>query len=173
MCSRSHFLALKRPFGYVTNYAVKFDKEAVMRFKFLIISLFISGPAFAASPLQCLTEAIYFEASADSDVGRAAVGHTILNRAIDQRFPPSICAVVREGAEEKKCQFSYLCDARPEEMTSADKRKKAKKSAKAILSGMISDPTQGALFFHSTRISPGWFKTRERLGSFGGNIFYR
>ena len=35
------------------------------------------------------------------------------------------------------------------------------------------DITEGALFFLSARVSPGWFSSRPRVGTFGGNVFYR
>jgi N-acetylmuramoyl-L-alanine amidase len=41
-----------------------------------------------------------------------------------------------------------------------------------VLSG-APDITKGALFFHSARVAPGWFETRPRIGTFGGNVFYR
>ena len=35
------------------------------------------------------------------------------------------------------------------------------------------DITRGALFFHSSAAAPGWFESRPRVGTFGGNVFYR
>lgn len=144
-----------------------------MRFALLTISLFVCGPVLAASPQECLTEAIYFEAGTKGSDGRAAVGHTILNRVESDDFPNSICEVIMQGEEDETCQFSYRCDGLPETVRYPSKFRNAKNAAKAIISGRVEDPTDGALFFHSARIPPGWFATRTRLGQFGGNIFYK
>lgn len=115
---------------------------------------------------SCLAEAIYFEAGGTAD-GRAAVAHVILNRAEDGRFPGSVCGVVRDG-----CQFSYRCSGKSLALADPKKRTGALKTAEAVLQG-APDPTGGALFFHAAGIKPGWFATRPRVGTFGGNVFYR
>ncbi len=133
----------------------------------------LATPSLADTPQACLTEAIYFEAGSKGSAGRAAVGHTVLNRVASPDFPNSICAVIAEGEAEKKCQFSYRCDGLAETYEYPSQLRLAEKAARDILSGQTPDPTGGALFFHSERIPPGWFATRERVGNFGGNVFYR
>jgi spore germination cell wall hydrolase CwlJ-like protein len=118
------------------------------------------------SELACLAEAVYFEAGHTAE-GKRAVAHVVVNRARDPRFPGSVCAVVRDG-----CQFSYRCERKSLTLSDADRRAAARRAAETALSG-ASDPTGGALFFHSARVAPGWFGTRKRVGEFGGNIFYR
>ena len=51
-------------------------------------------------------------------------------------------------------------------------RTRAYRVAGLVLSG-APDPTNGALFFHSARAKPGWFAQRKRVGTIGGNVFYR
>jgi spore germination cell wall hydrolase CwlJ-like protein len=119
-----------------------------------------------AEDRSCLAEAIYFEAGGTAE-GRAAVAHVILNRAEDGRFPRSVCGVVRDG-----CQFSYRCAGKSLALADPTKRTGALKTAEAVLEG-APDPTGGALFFHAAGIKPGWFATRPRIGTFGGNVFYR
>lgn len=134
---------------------------------------FQSAPVMAGEDHACLTEAIYFEAGAKGAAGRAAVGHTILNRVAHPEFPDTICGVIKQGEAEKKCQFSYRCDGIAEVYDYPDQLKLAENSAQAILSGDATDPTGGAIYFHAESIPPGWFGTLERLGAFGGNIFYK
>ena len=57
---------------------------------------------------------IYHEARGEPDAGKEAVGHVVLNRAADPRFPGQICDVVRQGGElpRYRCQFSWWCDGR-------------------------------------------------------------
>ena len=122
---------------------------------------------------ECLREAIYFEAGGIGAGGGRAVADVILNRKADPRFPNSICGVVKEGeGKGRGCQFSYRCDNRSENFAEPLKLRLATKAAQDALQRK-SDSTNGALYFHSARIAPGWFATLERTGAFGGNIFYR
>jgi spore germination cell wall hydrolase CwlJ-like protein len=118
--------------------------------------------------LACLAEAVYYEARGEPTQGRAAVAYVVLNRAESGKFPETPCAVVAEG-----CQFSYRCDGRPEALAVRADRDAAFATAKAVLTGAVADPTNGALFFHASRIRPGWFETRARVGKIGNHVFYR
>lgn len=116
----------------------------------------------------CLTEAIYFEATASSE-SQVAVGHVILNRASDRRFPNSVCGVVKQG-----CQFSYRCSGKSLALRDRVKRNGAERAAARLLAGAAADPTNGALFFHSASSrGGGFFAKRPRVGVIGGNVFYR
>jgi spore germination cell wall hydrolase CwlJ-like protein len=117
--------------------------------------------------VSCLAEAIYFEARGTGLTGETAVAHVVVNRAKSPKFPRSICGVVGDG-----CQFSYRCDGRADVLAEAGSRARAFKVAETVLSG-APDITHGALFFHSARAAPGWFNSRPRVGTFGGNVFYR
>jgi spore germination cell wall hydrolase CwlJ-like protein len=75
--------------------------------------------------------------------------------------------VVGEGG-----QFAYRCGGRGDVLAEPGARARAFKVAETVLSG-APDITQGALFFHSARAAPGWFDSRPRVGTFGGNVFYR
>jgi spore germination cell wall hydrolase CwlJ-like protein len=121
----------------------------------------------SASDLACLAEAIYFEARGTGATGETAVAHVVVNRAESAKFPGSICGVVGDG-----CQFSYRCDGQPDALADAGARARAFRVAQSVLEG-APDFTKGALFFHSARAAPGWFKSRPRVGTFGGNVFYR
>ena len=99
--------------------------------------------------LACLAEAVYYEARGEPIQGRAAVAYVVLNRAESGKFPETPCAVVAEG-----CQFSYRCDGRPEALAVRADRDAAFATAKAVLTGAVADPTNGALFFHASRIAP-------------------
>jgi len=122
--------------------------------------------------LACLAEAIYFEAGTHSEAGRVAVAHVILNRAADPRFPSTVCGVIREGEASGKCQFSYRCAMDTDLVRWPSKRANAQATAKAVLGGAAPDPTGGAIFFHASSIAPGWFASRPKAGTFGGNSFY-
>lgn len=121
----------------------------------------------SSADVSCLAEAVYFEAGGTGSKGEAAVAHVIVNRANSAKFPNSICGVVREG-----CQFSYRCDGRSDALSNAEQRRRAIATARSVLAGQ-PDITNGALFFHSAKAAPGWFKSRPRVGQIGGNVFYR
>jgi spore germination cell wall hydrolase CwlJ-like protein len=121
----------------------------------------------ASHDLACLAEAIYFEARGTGQTGETAVAHVVVNRAESAQFPDSVCGVVADG-----CQFSYRCDGRSDALADPNARARAYRVAEAVLGG-APDFTRGALFFHSAQVAPGWFGTRPRVGTFGGNVFYR
>ncbi len=119
----------------------------------------------------CLAEAIYFEARGTGEVGRRAVGEVILNRAAHSEFPSSVCGVV-DQRYNGSCQFSYRCAgtlAYNDQQALAN----ARETASDLLNNSNKDITNGALFFHAASMAPGWFGTLTRLGTFGGNIFYK
>ena len=64
--------------------------------------------------LRCMALNIYHEARGEPIEGKIAVGHVVLNRAASRRFPGQICAVVKQGGENRRyrCQFSWWCDGR-------------------------------------------------------------
>lgn len=117
--------------------------------------------------MACLAEAVYFEAAGTGKAGEAAVAHVVMNRTKSAKFPSTVCGVVAQG-----CQFSYRCDGKSDALADPDARARAYRVAQAVLSGE-PDITNGALFFHSASAKPGWFASRKRVGTFGGNVFYR
>lgn len=138
-----------------------------------LTSLLLAAPAYATTSLDCLTEAIYFEAGMKGENGRRAVAHTILNRVRHREFPNNVCGVIAQGEASGKCQFSYRCDGKAEVYVYQSQLNRAYRTARNVLNGKSDDLTGGAIFFHADSIPPGWFATRKRVGNFGGNIFYR
>jgi N-acetylmuramoyl-L-alanine amidase len=126
-----------------------------------------SRAAASQQDIACLAEAIYFEARGTGKAGTEAVAHVVVNRARNPKFPNSVCGVVAD-----RCQFSYRCDGRPDVLADPRDRTQAMQTAQAVLAG-APDITRGALFFHAAWAEPGWFNSRSRIGTFGGNIFYR
>ena len=53
------------------------------------------------SAVACMALAIYFEARGEPAIGQIAVGHVILNRTLDKRFPENVCEVVFQGQTYK------------------------------------------------------------------------
>lgn len=142
----------------------------------LVLAALAAAPLLATSAqaegrtereISCLAEAVYFEARGTGTQGEAAVAHVVLNRTRSPKFPGTVCAVVEQG-----CQFSYRCDGRSDALSDPKGRAHAYRVAEAVLAG-DADTTGGALFFHSAKAKPGWFASRKRTGTIGGNVFYR
>ena len=52
--------------------------------------------------LRCMAENIYYEAGGESYTGKLAVGHVVLNRKRDHRYPNSVCKVVYQSTTVTK-----------------------------------------------------------------------
>jgi spore germination cell wall hydrolase CwlJ-like protein len=133
----------------------------------LLASASLAEAAGGKKDVACLAEAVYFEARGTGTEGEAAVAHVIVNRSHSPKFPDSVCGVVADG-----CQFSYRCDGRSDTLVDPKARARAYRIAETVLAA-DDDPTNGALFFHSAKAAPGWFAKRKRVGTIGGNVFYR
>jgi len=123
--------------------------------------------------IEWLARTVWGEARGEGVEGMRAVAHVIMNRVNDSRFPDTVCGVIGEGQAEGKCQFSYRCGKDVTDIKWPGLHVTAGETAEAVLVGEAKDPTDGALFFHAASIPAGWFATRDRVGNFGGNIFYR
>ena len=84
--------------------------------------------------IRCMAQNIYFEARAESMLGKTAVGFVTINRVNDKRFPNTVCEVVHQGPHREswktkqdetladedriyyprkhRCQFSWYCDGK-------------------------------------------------------------
>lgn len=117
--------------------------------------------------LQCLTEALYFEARGESTAGQQAVAEVILNRVDHPRFPNSVCGVVNQSG-----QFSYkgrVANRYSERAAFG----RVQRVAMAALSGAPRDLTGGATYFHTPAVRPKWSRNFTRTVRIGSHIFYR
>lgn len=123
---------------------------------------------------QCLAEAIYFEARGESLRGQFAVAEVILNRVESARYPDTVCGVVRQGADRRSgCQFSYVCDGKPEVITDQASWDRAGKIARLMLDNEDRPLTEGATHFHTTAVRPVWSRIYEQTARIGAHLFYR
>lgn len=123
---------------------------------------------------RCLAEALYFEARGETIAGQVAVAEVILNRVEHEDYPDTVCAVVRQGADRRNaCQFSFMCDGRPEHITEPRAFSRAGKIARIMLDGQPRVLTGGATHFHTTRVRPRWSQVFHRTARIGDHVFYR
>ena len=126
------------------------------------------------TPIDCLTQAIYYEARSESEEGQAAVAEVILNRVDSPGFPDSVCGVVRQGGEGLYgCQFTYRCDGRPEEIGEAAAWEAMGRVASYMLNGAPRDLTGGATHYHTLAVNPSWASRFPRTATVGFHHFYR
>jgi hypothetical protein len=78
-----------------------------------------AGTAPLDDPVTCLARTIYWEAKGEGEEGMRAVANVVLNRLGKPGFPDTVCGVVKEGQSQRKCQFSWWCDGRPDEAQDA------------------------------------------------------
>ncbi|MFE3837760.1 cell wall hydrolase [Pseudogemmobacter sonorensis] len=119
---------------------------------------------------QCLTEAIYHEARGESLRGQFAVAEVILNRRDDPVFPSTVCGVVKQKTGGT-CQFSYHCKG-AKAMSEKGPRAIAGRIAALMLGGAPRPLTEGATFFHTRAVAPGWSKRLDRTAAIGAHLFY-
>ncbi|WNL50706.1 cell wall hydrolase [Ruegeria phage RpAliso] len=127
------------------------------------------------SALLCLAFAIYFEARGEPQVGQYAVAEVIVNRRDSDRFPDTVCGVVRQGEDYgmHRCQFSFMCDGKPEEIANPLAFDEAKLIANDVLNlPGTPDYVDGALFYHTHAVSPSWSQQMEVTAVYGDHIFF-
>ena len=132
--------------------------------------------------LACMATAIYFEARGEPMVGQVAVGQVIMARVNDERYPNTICEVVKQGYYYSwnpeipipdKCQFSFWCDGKPEKIKDEDAYFWATEVADAVMVGTLYDTTQGATHYHAYYVQPSWSKKFTQTVRINDHIFYR
>ena len=123
--------------------------------------------------LDCLTEAVYFEARSESPRGQAAVAQVVMNRLGNANFPKTVCGVVFQGARHPGCQFSFACDGsmrQPLELAAWDR---ARDIAQKAITGVRVAAIGNATHYHTLDVDPYWGVSMLRVAQVGFHIFYR
>lgn len=137
-----------------------------------------SAPArrVAATPtrdLDCLTEAVYYEARGETSRGQAAVAQVVMNRVASPKFPKTVCGVVFQGAATHGCQFSFVCDGSLRQRHDAEAWERARRIAARALSGAVLADVGKATHFHAAGVQPDWGPRMLRVAQVGLHVFYR
>lgn len=135
----------------------------------------LTGSADArAKALNCLTQAVYYEAGFEPGEGQMAVAQTVINRMRHPGYPKSICGVIYEGAARATgCQFSFACDGSMRHARDVGAWNRARKIAARALAGTMDNEVGSATHFHTINVSPGWGPRLLRVAQVGMHIFYR
>ena len=149
-------------------------------FSFIVLSSYVAPVAAAPGlaydineEIECLALTIYFEARGEDDTGKLAVGHVVMNRVMDEKFPSRICDVVRQGGEARyRCQFTWWCDGLSDRPANVTAWQRSAALARRVFWGFSDDPTEGALWYHADYVAPAWESQLSRGPKIGRHIFY-
>lgn len=107
--------------------------------------------------LDCLAQAVYYEARGESTLGQKAVAYVVINRG-------KPCKVIKCGA------FSWKC--KPQKAPYGEAWIAAQSVAKYVWNNPELDVTQGATHFHSGK-KPYWVRSMDFTTKIGRHYFYR
>ena len=132
--------------------------------------------------LMCLALNVYHEAKNQSLIGQIAVAQVVMNRVQDERYPNTVCEVVKQGPTyswktdfpvRNRCQFSWYCDGKSD----TPKEKTAWQQAMMVADGVyyrrVYDLVDGATHYHAYYVNPSWAESKTYIARIDDHIFYR
>ncbi len=134
---------------------------------------------------ECLALNIYHEARGESWEGMLAVAHVTVNRMLSPRFPDTLCGVVFQGEHyinwkgnvmpvKHRCQFSWYCDGRSDEVFDKNAWKMSIMAAQAVLLREVEDNTDGAThYFNPAKADPWWQDAYIQTTMVDSHLFLR
>ena len=150
---------------------VPLSKPAIVR-----AALALPAAPVAATEMNCLAEAVYYEARGETLQGQRAVAEVVARRSKERGYPRSICGVVYQDSHLRgRCQFSFACDGIQPQRRDRHAWNEAVEVAQYELTGpgRLEDLTSGATHFHTPRVNPSWSRRFVRTVQIGNHIFYR
>jgi spore germination cell wall hydrolase CwlJ-like protein len=157
-----------------------------------------SSEAYATSEIEgfenqqrsCMLEALLFEAGNQPIIGKLAVAIVIINRKNHIEYPNTICGVVHEGPVNSwwynthnrivpvkhKCQFSYWCDGKPDnidEFVGTNPYHESIEIIDYLFTNNIPKLLEGATHYHADYVSPKWANVLKKVTTIGNHVFYK
>jgi spore germination cell wall hydrolase CwlJ-like protein len=125
--------------------------------------------------LECLAEAVYYEARSESEEGQRAVAQVVLNRVRHVSYPGSVCGVVYQGPMRAGggCQFTFTCDGSLARAPYGDDWLRARRIAAEALAGAVHAPVGLATHYHTHQVLPVWAMKLAKVRVIGNHNFYR
>jgi hypothetical protein len=132
-------------------------------------------PVAQMRALDCLAQAIYYEARSESEAGQRAVAQVVLNRVKHPAWPNSVCGVVYQGPMRAGggCQFTFTCDGSLRFTPRGDDWVRARRLATEALGGFVFEPVGLSTFYHANYVMPGWAPRLLKTAVIGAHLFYR
>jgi hypothetical protein len=123
--------------------------------------------------VECLTNAIYYEAATEPREGQEAVAQVVLNRVRHPAFPKSVCGVVYQGVGGgHACQFTFACDGSTARRPVAWRWNVAQDVAENALAGHVAAVIGASTHYHTWWVHPYWPSLVETT-RIGAHVFYR
>ena len=133
--------------------------------------------------ITCMAKNIFYEAGAESTLGQAAVARVVMNR-VAHGFGKNPCQVIYqinmierptdegEIAKFRLCQFSWVCEDKPEPSKTNPAYIQANQVAYDVL---VNDAykevvPKSTLFFHNIYVDPMW--PYKQVIKIGNHVFY-
>lgn len=133
----------------------------------------VTAPRVPTNDVECLTQAIYYEARNESVEGQTAVAEVVMNRSRSGAYPRSVCAVVYQR-NSRTCQFTFTCDGAIGRYP-VDMRKwaRAEMIAREVYEGRSATLLpRNSVNYHANYVRPSWGARLERVRQIGAHIFY-
>lgn len=145
---------------------------------------FDAGPTYRE--VECLAQNIYFEARGEPHTGQVAVAYVAYNRVKDDRYPNTLCTVIKQGPISpwflmehdrvvplrNQCQFSWWCDGRSDQPKDMWAWGRAMDVAAGVINHKYEDPTDGALWYHNDEVDPDWAGAMLVTAKINKHTFY-
>jgi N-acetylmuramoyl-L-alanine amidase len=148
--------------------------------------------------VNCLAQNIYHEARGESYNGKIAVANVTLNRVRSEKFPSTICGVVKQAVYSRwwkethnrnvpvrhMCQFSWYCDGKSDEIYLTDSHgniirdnvqawEDSLEIAQQAMLGNLADLTDGATHYYNARLAnPKWAHHYAHVKTIGNHSFH-
>lgn len=124
--------------------------------------------------LECMTEAVYYEAASEGADGQRAVAQIVLNRMRHPAYPNTVCGVIYQGSDRSTgCQFTFTCDGSLSRAPIQSLWKQARRIATEALSGKVFGPVGHSTHYHADYVLPYWADSLDKSAQVGRHIFYR
>ena len=158
-------------------------KEAVVETNEIVKEIRLHNiPYDLNNDYHCLASNIYWEARNQPLLGKVAVAQVVFNRVDHNRYPDTICNVVKQTKfypsgriDLHSCQFSWYCDGQSDEPveTWGFSYEDAFYLAVDFIEERPLDITEGSTHYHSTKVNPTWSKALDKIVQIEEHIFYR
>ncbi|HYN45456.1 MAG TPA: cell wall hydrolase [Allosphingosinicella sp.] len=124
--------------------------------------------------LDCLAQAIYYEAASESEEGQRAVAQVVLNRVRHPAWPNSVCGVVYQGPMRAGggCQFTFTCDGSLARPPGGIPWVRARTIAAEALAGRSFAGVGLSTHYHTNYVFPSWAPRLTRTAMIGAHLFY-
>lgn len=124
--------------------------------------------------IECLSQAVYYEAATESADGQRAVAQIVLNRMRHPGFPATVCGVVYQGSDlPTGCQFTFTCNGSLARTPVPTLWNEARKIATDALDGHVFAEVGHATHYHADYVLPYWADSLSKQVQIGHHIFYR